>query len=37
MLSFITTVAIDFTLSISWWVTKKIASSAVVTINYLIS
>jgi hypothetical protein len=37
MLSLITTVAIDLTMSISWWVTKQIATGAVNAISYFIS
>ena len=34
MLSFVTSLALDVTLGIAWWVTKKITYG---TINYLLS
>lgn len=37
MLSLITTVVIDLTTSISWWVTKQIAIGTVNAISYFIS
>ena len=37
MLLFIATVALDISLTISWWVTKQVTTTAINAVSYLIS
>ena len=37
MLIFMASVAIDISLTITWWVTKQITTTAINTVSYLIS
>ena len=36
MIGFITTVALDVTLSLAWWVTKQVAYGAIYSVRYMV-
>ena len=37
MLIFMATIALDISLTITWWVTKQVTTTAINTMSYLIS
>jgi hypothetical protein len=37
MIGFITTVALDVTLGVAWWLTKQVTYGTIYTIRYIVS